>query len=441
MLARTLFRTAIMTIGLGIGIFLGAPAHAQLDFCGCTSSTSLGAFDTIQPASYPPGTQSGFRSIVIPVPDSGLLVFDSLNLVVRSGQNGSIDDGGQLTISFLANTANSPVTLLVKGNFTLGGAATLSVAGQDGSAGSNGVNGVGGLGGPGGFRGGDGAYQIVNFALNGGAGLGPGGGLGGTASPFSNGAFGTYTGIPELLPLLGGAGGGGGSSASASANCSGGGGGGGGGALLIVANSTITINGTINADGGNGGSPSNGGCSSFGHGGSGGAVRLVANTIQGSGTINARGGLLFANFNRAGAGRIRMEAITNTLSGNNTDPVASRAFAPGPIVNPFNPTVRILTVGGNSIPAPPQGVFGKVDIILPAPGITPIVLQTQGVPAGTVLKVTIKPRVNGAPIIQNATLGANGSTCDGSGTCTTTINVDLAAGAYTIEAQATLQTP
>lgn len=418
-----------------LAIAMAMPARAQLDICGCADlPESLGAFDTNNPASYPAGSISGSRTLQIPLPADGVMVFDSMAVNVRN------NEGFFITVSFIRNNSNTPATILVKGNVTIGGSATLSVRGNDGSAGSTGVNGVGGLGGPGGFRGGDGAYQLVNFVANGGFGLGPGGGAGGTGSPLNSGIGGNFVGIPELLPLVGGGGGGGGASSSNVANASGGGGGGGGGALLIVANGTITVNGTIDADGGNGGNVPDATFASRAHGGSGGAIRLVAATINGSGSLFARGGMNpFGS--RAGSGRVRMEAFTNTMSATNTDPIASRSAAPGPIVNPFTPTLKVVSVGGQIPPTPPQGVFGVVDVILPVPGPTPIVIESNGVTIGTIIRVKVKPRVGGEVLTQDIVLGEANSNCNGAGVCTSTVTMDLAAGAFTVEAQATLQTP
>jgi hypothetical protein len=242
----------------------------------------------------------------------------------------------------------------------------------------------------------------------------------------------------DLLPLVGGAGGGGGRSTNAVQNCAGGGGGGGGGGILIAANGTITINslhGAIVADGGSGGAASGFTCSSGGGGGSGGAVRLIANTIVGSGRVYARNGARWEDGAAAGTGRIRMEAATNTFPVNFADPIASRSSTPGPIVNPFNPSVSVTGVAGQPVPTPPQGGYAGVDIQVAAPGPTAIDLSTEGVPTGTSVEVKIKPRVGGATITQPVTL----SNCDATGRCLANVTVDLAAGTYSIEARATFQ--
>ena len=305
-------------------------------------------------------------------------------------------------------------------------------------------NGQGGLGGPGGFRGGDGAYQLVNFATRGGNGLGPGGGNG-TADaaygyPYYGGGGGTFVGVPELLPLIGGCGGGGGASIDDAVGSSGGGGGGGGGAILIAANGTISVNGTITAIGGNGGRyGSSAYTSSSGGGGSGGAIRLVADTITGTGILYAYGGSGAYNAAAGGRGAIRLEAFTNTMSPTNTSPPAYRAPAPGPLVNPLMPTVAITAVGGEMVTPPPQGVFGDVDVIVPAQGPTTIELETSGVPIGTLLELTIKPRVGAAPSVESVELDP--SDCNEAGDCAPSVTVHLMAGAHTIEARATFQIP
>ena len=420
---------------------------ADLDICGCVGdSRNLGNFDSHNAATFPPGTtRPVYYQIAIPLPADGTLVFSSFTVgLTPEGY------GAEVLFFHLPNPANgnrvenTPVTLLVTGNVTINaGSATgrsIIVLGNAGASGSNGVNGVGGMGGPGGFQGGAGAYQLVNLANNGGSGIGPGGGSGGTASPLTHGGPATFVGVPQLLPLVGGSGGGGGASTNNSLGCSGGGGGGGGGAIVIAANGTITVNGNIVADGANGGSRGSSTCASSGHGGSGGAIRLLANTITGSGALYARGGTNPSTGAGAGAGAIRLEALNNNMSATSTDPVATRAPAPGPVTNPLTSTVEIITVNGLSVPAPAQGFRGVVDVILPAPGPVTVVLQTMGVPTGTGVNVTAKPQVGGAPITQTATL-APGS-CDTFGTCAATVTfASLQSGAFFIEAQATFVVP
>jgi len=419
----------------------------QRDICGCANDpTSLGGFNMTDPTTYPPGTtrsNTGFGGtlITIPLPPSGVLVFNSFTTQHIGGP-------GCCTFSsfvrFTRNAANTPVTILVKGDVLIDVNTDLGVPGDPATSGSNGINGLGGLGGPGGFRGGDGAYQFTNLAADGGAGFGPGGGTPGTGStataPQTQGQNATFVGIPELLPLVGGSGGGGGASSTNAVGCSAGGAGGGGGALLIAANGTITVNGTISGDGGTPGFPANGNCSTIGGTGSGGAVRLVTNQLTGTGLILARAGSRCPNCgdDRPGSrGIIRLEAFTNTLAGDRTDPPASRALAPGPLTSPITTAVAITRINGQTVPTPPQGVFGVTDLVLPTPGTVPIDIRTTGVPGGTTVQVTVKPRVGGAAVSQSAALSA----CDSTGVCTTSTAFDLPPGEFLVEARATFQTP
>ena len=412
---------------LAVALTVPSVSQAQLDICGCAGAPSLGAFDSSEPTSYPPGTTFGSTNLTIPLPDDGILIFDSFRVSTS-------EFGGYVNIRFEPNAANTPVTLLVKGDVTIASISSLNLDGEAGTAGSSGAAGIGGLGGPGGFRGGDGAFQLVNAASDGGEGFGPGGGAAGTALPLAAGLDGSFYGALELQPPVGGSGGGGGASSDADATCSGGGGGGGGGGLLVAANGTITVDGALYAQGGSGGSvPYSSICSSRGGSGSGGAIRLMADAIGGAGYITA--------------GAIRMESLTNTFPANNTVPAASRVLAPGPVANPLTPTVAFTAVNGETqsvangalLSQQPQGVFGIVDVILAAPGVTIFDLATSGVPAGTTVEVTAKPRVGGAAAVTSTTLVP--ASCNGAGDCVAAVALDLDAGAYVVEALATFATP
>ena len=429
---RPSWRIVVLTLLFACGSTFVGSAQVQLNVCGCKDSPgNRGAFNTLDPSTYPPGTQTAFGVIVLPLPADGILTFQSMNLQTRPGE-------GTLTVSFARNAANTPVTLLVSGDVTIAPSTYLKVSADAVVASSKDVPGVGSLGGPGGFRGGDGGYQLVNFARMGGAGSGPGGGLGGNDTWIAGGHGGNaaYLGSADLLPLIGGSGGGGGASINTVPGCAGGGGGGGGGAILLAADGTITINGQINADGAAGGQYGQAqSCSSNGGGGSGGAIRLLATTITGAGSITAKGAS--SGTGTVSPGAIRLEALTNTFAVTATDPLASRTPGPGPLVNPMTPTVAITTVAGLVVPSPPGGGAGAIDIVLAAPGPTPVAFTTSGVPVGTVVNVTVKPKIGGAPVTTPVTLG----NCDVNGTCLGSATFDLGAGAYFIEARATFTTP
>ena len=101
-----------------------------------------------------------------------------------------------------------------------------------------------------------------------------------------------------------------------------------------------------------------------------------------------------------------MEAIFNTFAADNTSPVAVRAPAPGPLVNPITPTVRITGIDGAATPAEPDRLPEPVDMIVDAPGVIQVDLATTDVPAGTDVEVTVKPKVGAPPVSQNVTLAA-----------------------------------
>ena len=399
---------------------------AQFDLCGCASLPGLQPFDSANAATFPPGTSDNGSTITMSLPADGVLKFSSFRVTGR-------------TFTIAGNAANTPATILVAGDVNIvNGSCCLSftVNGGDGSSGTSSLAGVGGAGGPGGFRGGDAASFGINGAAIGGTGFGPGGGAGGTATPFTTGGGGTFLGLPELLPLLGGSGGGGGSSTNTPSNCSGGGGGGGGGGLLIAANGTLTItNYQVFADGGAGGGSGNGSCASSGGGGAGGAIRLIANRFSQGGTngIFARGG---GGGNGGTVGRIRLESIdASAQTAFSTTPPALRIVGPTPIANPISPTVAITSVNGNAVPAVPVGGFGAIDIVLPAPGATTLAISTSGIPGGTTVEVTVKPRIGGAALAQTVPLGG----CSVAGVCSSAATFNLAAGAYVAEARATFQ--
>jgi len=278
-----------------------------VDLCGCARDAAARAFDAGDPRTYPAGT-TGCASacdagtIVLPLPADGVLRFSAFKAQ------------GAFTINFRPNPTNTPVTLLVAGDVTLSApqcCGTVSVAGNRGETAGRAV-GVGGLGGPGAFRGGRGHGQPLGVGglTPGGNGEGPGGGWGATTNVEAIG--GTFTGTPELQPLIGGSGGGGGSGNGFAAACLGGGGGGGGGAILIKANGRIAIqNFQVVANGGPGGEPADRSCAQGGAGGSGGAIRLVARTFSTTGTarLSAKGGDPGHRGGDATAGRVRLESV------------------------------------------------------------------------------------------------------------------------------------
>ncbi|HVG19197.1 MAG TPA: hypothetical protein VNI02_09090, partial [Blastocatellia bacterium] len=230
-----------VTLGVYLLAGIPLPAYAQGGF----SSGSTGADGAFSPTT----------SQTIQVPESGVFNYTTVNIP------------SNVTITYVRNAKNTPVTILASGNVTINGVILLS--GVDGGA-----NGGGGLGGPGGFNGGAGGFgfagDVAGFGTapfvgvtadgpGGGGGGGSvngadisGGGGGGYALPGTNGGRasvnavagqgGPRYGATTLLPLIGGSGGGGGGAITGQ---HGGAGGGGGGAILIASSTTITMTGTI----------------------------------------------------------------------------------------------------------------------------------------------------------------------------------------------------
>lgn len=300
-------------------VYLPTASRAQTSF-DCGSDGSFGSLVV--------DSTTGNRTIALP-PD-GVLNCTTVNVAPASA------------LYFTRNAGNTPVYILATGDVTIGG--TIYVDGEYN------VGKRGGDGGPGGFPGGQGGSNPSN-------GSGPGGGKGGWGgneplppgrSHRGGGGYGTRGdpavtggsayGNPLLIPLVGGSGGGGADEIAVSNQL---GGAGGGGALLIASNTQITLaqqQSSIAARGG--GTPTGYG------GGSGGAVRLVAPIIAGNAKI------LVSSPSNGGYGRIRVDALTNTLSlidtGDGSPGYAT--FGKNMVVVPPNlPSLRITQAAGTNI--------------------------------------------------------------------------------------------
>jgi hypothetical protein len=403
----------------------------------------------------------------IVVPESGILNYTTVN--IPSG----------VTVKFKKNTANTPVFILATGDVTIAG--TVDIRGGDAKAtgtygdGVLGDDGIPGPGGPGGFDGGRGGRDdgaLRTDIIRGGTGLGPGGGMGGLEGGDGCNSIGYYHyigiggayngnayqgyganyycnvssitvyskayGSPLLQPLIGGSGGGGGRGGTTFA---GSGGGGGGGAILIASSTKITVTGSIDTTGGDGGGISGTGAGGQGAGGSGGAIRLVAGTIAGNGALYANGGCINYNNTRrqycgssgsnqqGGApGRIRLEGDAITFSG--TSQPAYAADVPGPIFIADAPSLRIVSVAGQTVPANPTG---NADVTLPATTTGPIdvVFQTTNVPIGNTVLLRLVPAYGQPTEVLSPAIA--GTTSSGNAT----VSVTLPQGPSTLQATTT----
>lgn len=373
-----------------------------------------------------------------------------------------------VTITYIKNAANSPVTILASGDVSIAGIIDVSATSTDITS--------GGLGGPGGFNGGaaGSAGGVVSAWLNGyaganvgRAGVGPGGGAPGAvhkpsaytgttdagvggggayggAPPAAGGACPTTPGVvygnSTLIPLIGGSGGGGGAGGQIA---SGGGGGGGGGAILIASSGVINVTGSVLA---NGGSPVvlgniSSGRGAYGGGGSGGAIRLIATTVSGNGVISAAGGLSSAEFvtygnysvcsnqtngsMNGGDGRIRIdtESLPRTTA---TTPPWSRG-TPTLVFVPGLPALSITSIGGVAVPS------GNSSIALLAGFVNPVTVDfvTTGVTVGSSIKLSVTPAQGVAYSATSApTTGTTSSAA-------ASVSVNLLSGSNTLQASVT----
>lgn len=412
-------------------------------------------------------------SQAIQLPPDG--VFNYTNVNIPAG----------VIITYIKNTANTPVTILVSGDATIDGTIDVSATPPLNPADMSGA----GLAGPGGYNGGRGGQPggaVANWVngyagINvGRAGVGPGGGspgavhlpsafpsltyyLPGGSPDVSAGGGGAYGTAPaaaggscpttpgvtygniSLIPLVGGSGGGGGVGGPV---MPGSGGGGGGGAILISASGAISVTGSILA---NGGTPVSTGINAskgvYGGGGSGGAIRLIATTVSGNGVISALGGISLGEFwvnstygsymsctssangsQNGGAGRIRIE--TENLARTVATTPAWSGGAPSLVFVPGMPTLSIDSVGGIVVPAQPTG---NGDVALPTTFTNPVTVTflTSGVTVGSSIKLTVIPAQGTAYSVTSApTTGTTSS-------ATASVAVSLLAGPNTLQASVT----
>ena len=333
-----------------------------------------------------------------------------------------------VTIKFIPNEANTPVTWLSSGDVDISGHLDLTGEAGYGSPREEDQT----IGGPGGGRGGLGG---ITFSLSGNyagtPGEGPGGGRAGISDNHCGGHAGHSRGAHShnchgdvtygagsygnslIRPLQGGSGGGG---SATMVDGDGLNGGSGGGAILLATNTTLNVNGTINVSGGTGEYQY---YSSRGHRyggrGSAGSIRLVASRIEGSGNLYANnyGRIRTESFYVATS--LGREASDGSITGTNLP------FAEGSIVDVHPGAIQIVSVDGVAVAAPPQGNTDSVDVIFANEGEAVIALSAPTVPEGTVITVRIY-RQGGNTITVNST------PTDATGDATATVVVPAGVG-------------
>ena len=355
-------------------VFLAAVAQAQMDVPsqGWDGALDITANTVIDLSRAMPSTAWDLKPADY-VAGSGIydqqkwaVVFHYTSVTIAAGA----------TLSFTNHPANPPVVWLVEGAVQVNG--TLTIAGA-----TNGTNGER-PGGPGGFQGGRYGYLP---ALSG-AGFGPGGGSAGISNNDNAGRGGGYAtagasgggttyGNPAVIPLLGGSGGGGRYNIAE-------GGASGGGAILIGAQTSVTVNGGIDARGGS---------SYYAGAGSGGAIRLITPVISGTGVLTAVGGYATSGYS-GGAGRIRIEANTQNFGSLNITPPASvidPGVAPQFWQDSTTPTVRVVSLNGVAVPTDPHGslAYPSQDAYLSGAGDVTAILEATNVPTNSTIQVFI----------------------------------------------------
>ena len=98
---------------------LAWPVIAQTlppDLCGCRNHSSLGAFDTRNASTWPPGTTQANGFLTLPLPPDGVMVFDSVHLEYAAP---ALTTCCFVQVVIPRNAANTPVTILVKGDIEI----------------------------------------------------------------------------------------------------------------------------------------------------------------------------------------------------------------------------------------------------------------------------------------------------------------------------------
>ena len=366
--------------------FSAASLHAQV-----FNSGSTGADGALDFTGTPAGTIIDFDPTTFnpPLDPEGDSIYHFTTITLPA----------DVTLNLRADKAGSaPLHWLATGAVIIDG--TLDLSGDQGHGPSAAIQRIPAIPGPGGFAGGIGG-KIPNLSAQ--AGFGPGagcpssptnafGGSGGHVSTADqiNCVGGLSYGNGFLLPLIGGSGGAGGGGTLNNAA----GGGAGGGAILISSSVSITVTGNVTANGGaRGASPAGSG--------SGGAIRLVAPIIDGNGVLSAASGGLGGTGGggtSASIGRVLVETLQNTFTGQTTGDVRAVTLPPNPILLPAAslPKVRVTSVGGVPTPANPLGRFDMVDVTLNSLQPLQIDLAGENIPLGTTIDVTVLNETEGS---------------------------------------------
>jgi hypothetical protein len=353
----------------------------------------------LQAQTFTSGSNGSDGALTLTTP--GTIIFDPRTFNPPLDPDGdnvyhftTITIGAGVTVRLLGSQLNGPVFWLATGAVQVAGSIDL-----------NGANGhtitesfasrTPAVPGAGGYAGSIGGNDVSPPL----PGSGPGGGPSGAGAFHGNAGSGSFTANIFLVPLIGGSGGGGGQ-AQGQTTSFGFGGGAGGGAILIASSTSITVNGTIQANGGSSGT-TNG--FSSGGGGSGGAIRLAAPIVNGTGTLSVQRG---SALDGGGSdGRVRIEDFERAFNGNvvpSTSRIIASPFAvllppPTPV-----PSVRVVSVAGVPVPPSPTSSITMPDVTINTPVAVPLAIEARNIPPGTVVELHIYSETGTGQVV-NAT--------------------------------------
>ena len=215
---------------------------------------------------------------------------------------------------------------------------------------------------------------------------------------------------------------------------------------MIASSGTITMNVSfvqkgIYAQGGSGVTKGVGLAQNVASGcGSGGAIRLIANSIVTNGAQLDVRSICAAGTIPGGFGRVRLEAFQ--LSGNFSvlgGAPFSQALPQKVLPDSASPSVRIVSIGGVSVPPTPQATYFNVPDVTLNPSLAnpiTIALQANNVPLGTAIGVSVV--TEGVASRSTFTSTALTGTLSSS---SATVNVTLPPGTSVLTATATFVAP
>ena len=130
---------------------------------------------------------------------------------------------------------------------------------------------------------------------------------------------------------------------------------------------------------------------------------------------------------------IRIEALQNTFTGSAGGIARVTTLLPAPILLPTGPQpqLRVVSVGGQAVPAHPRGAFNPADVTLATAQAVAIQLEGQNIPPGTPVTVTVANETEGSQVVASPPLAGTAALS------TATVTVTLPAGFSQIFSHAT----